>query len=64
MSIPGRRLDETQEWLLSVKRDTITAMNTHSALTQYITLGQGKSCQRETQMGLIRKYCDSFPKSK
>lgn len=51
----------TEEWLLKVRRDTISSMIQHSGLNEYIMLAKGDDCRRTTQIDLIEKYCNSFP---
>ncbi|SCV02891.1 LAME_0H06040g1_1 [Lachancea meyersii CBS 8951] len=60
----GTENTTTDEWITQVHKDTYYSMASHSAMLEYLTLSQGDSSKRITELRLLEKMCDKPPANK
>ncbi|CCH60543.1 hypothetical protein TBLA_0D00330 [Henningerozyma blattae CBS 6284] len=48
-----------EEWLENIQKDTYYSLQAHSALLEYISLGQHDSSKTETRIKLLKKMCEN-----
>ncbi|CUS22332.1 LAQU0S05e03004g1_1 [Lachancea quebecensis] len=53
----GTEATTTEEWMTHVHRDTYYSLASHSSMLEYLTLSQGDSSKRVTELRLIEKMC-------